>query len=315
MLFSSYAFRGRRHIRRFAVALIGFVSVVATFSVVELVRTYALGGGTSWSSLDGVKFEKLIAGTVHRSSPSSPIAGCVRPRLDAVVVGEDRKSSAPSPLRCDDDEINWILASNGTFRIEAATRRRHGDILCQFMPILRNGDDFRLTRGQPLKPMLDGSSLTADAFETRCVGSDGSVHVGIYSGVAFNPAVTERCRQRPPAENKMADVEDEDILDILIFGFDSVSRLSWMRQLPETYRYIVEQLGAVIVEGYNIVGDGTPQALLPLLTGRTETELPEARRGFKGARTVDDHPWIWRRLMRERGYATQWGEDGAAIGT
>ena len=80
-------------------------------------------------------------------------------------------------------------------------------------------------------------------------------------------------------------------------------------------RYFVEQLGAVVVKGYNIVGDGTPQALLPMLTGRTETELPEARRGFKGARTVDDHPWIWRRLMRERGYATQWGEDGAQIGT
>jgi len=315
MPFSSYAFRGRRHIRRITVALIGFVSMVTTFAVVQLVRTYALGGGASWLSLDGDAFTKPIADTRQRSSPSSLLAGCVRPRLDAVVVGEDRKLSAAPPLRCDDDEPNWISASNGTFRIEAATRRRHGDILCQYMPILRNGDDFRLKLGQPIKPMLNGSRLTADAFETRCVGSNGKVHVGIYSGVAPNSAVIERCRRQPPTGNKASNVKNDDVLDILIFGFDSVSRLSWMRQLPETYRYVVEQLGAVVVEGYNIVGDGTPQALLPLLTGRTETELPEARRGFDGARTVDDHPWIWRRLMHERGYATQWGEDGAAIGT
>ena len=63
-----------------------------------------------------------------------------------------------------------------------------------------------------------------------------------------------------------------------------------------------------------MLGDGTPQALLPLLTGRTETELPEARRGFEGATTVDDHPWIWRQL-KDAGYVTQWAEDSAEIGT
>ena len=48
--------------------------------------------------------------------------------------------------------------------------------------------------------------------------------------------------------------------------------------------------------GYNIVGDGTPAALLPILTGKTETELPEARRGYSGANTVDGFPWIWKKF-------------------
>ena len=48
------------------------------------------------------------------------------------------------------------------------------------------------------------------------------------------------------------------------------------------------------MEGYNIVGDGTPQALLPMLTGHTEAELPEARRGQDYANHVDGHPWIWK---------------------
>jgi hypothetical protein len=48
--------------------------------------------------------------------------------------------------------------------------------------------------------------------------------------------------------------------------------------------------------GYNIVGDGTPAALLPILTGQTEQELPEARRGHVSAETVDRFPWIWKKF-------------------
>jgi hypothetical protein len=48
--------------------------------------------------------------------------------------------------------------------------------------------------------------------------------------------------------------------------------------------------------GYNIVGDGTPAALFPILTGQTEKELPESRRGHPDAETVDGFPWIWKQF-------------------
>ena len=50
--------------------------------------------------------------------------------------------------------------------------------------------------------------------------------------------------------------------------------------------------------GYNIVGDGTPAALLPILTGKMEEELPEARRGFPGVKHVDGHPFVWKNFTR-----------------
>ena len=95
-------------------------------------------------------------------------------------------------------------------------------------------------------------------------------------------------------------------------GGDASSRYDYRVLL--SHAFIVHELGASVFSGYNVLGDGTPQALLPLLTGRTETELPEARRGFEGATTVDDHPWIWRQL-KDAGYVTQWAEDSAEIGT
>lgn len=85
--------------------------------------------------------------------------------------------------------------------------------------------------------------------------------------------------------------------------------------MPRSTDYFLQQLGgAVMLERHNIVGDGTPQNLLPMLTGKTEIELPEARRGFPGASTVDNHPWIWKDF-ETAGYVTQWGEDKQQFGT
>lgn len=56
-------------------------------------------------------------------------------------------------------------------------------------------------------------------------------------------------------------------LNVLIFGFDSLSRMTFMRKLPKSYNKL-KSLNALILEGYNIIGDGTPQALIPILTGK-----------------------------------------------
>jgi hypothetical protein len=101
--------------------------------------------------------------------------------------------------------------------------------------------------------------------------------------------------------------------NVLMFGFDSVSRMSWIRMLPKAYAYMIKE-GFIVLKGYNIVGDGTPQALLPMLTGHTETELPEARRGFPDATHVDHFPWIWKDY-KNNGFVTQWAEDMQSIGT
>lgn len=53
-----------------------------------------------------------------------------------------------------------------------------------------------------------------------------------------------------------------------MFGFDSLSRNTFIRKLPKSYDYIKSQLNSVVLEGYNIVGDGTPQAIIPILTGK-----------------------------------------------
>ena len=66
-------------------------------------------------------------------------------------------------------------------------------------------------------------------------------------------------------------------------------------------------------QGYGILGDGTPAALMPILLGKREEELPEARRGFHGAVSLDRFPWVWNKF-KEMGYATMWSEPAPEMG-
>lgn len=127
-------------------------------------------------------------------------------------------------------------------------------------------------------------------------------------------------------------------LNVVMFGFDSLSHNMWKRLLPKTYKYVVKDLRGIALNGYNIVGDGTPQALIPILTGRTElgkvlngtriiviklirvfclllTELPDTRKRMgKDAQYVNVYPFIWNDFQRN-GYVTGFAEDMIQINT
>lgn len=70
----------------------------------------------------------------------------------------------------------------------------------------------------------------------------------------------------------------------------------------------------ISLPGYNIVGDGTPQAFIPILTAQTEVELPMTRKRYSDANYVDVYPMIWKNFSKA-GYVTLYAEDSAAVGT
>ena len=90
--------------------------------------------------------------------------------------------------------------------------------------------------------------------------------------------------------------------------------MSFRRKLPETVKFLEKTLGSVVLNGYNIVGDGTPQAFIPILTAQTETELPLTRKRYPKANYVDDvYPFIWKNYS-DQGYVTMYAEDAFNIG-
>ncbi|KAK6194415.1 hypothetical protein SNE40_000052 [Patella caerulea] len=101
-------------------------------------------------------------------------------------------------------------------------------------------------------------------------------------------------------------------MNVLFFGLDSMSQLSFRRKLPKTMKYL-QELKSVTLNGYNIVGDATTAALIPMLTGKTEVELPEVRKSEMESEMVDVYPLIWKKFQDD-GYVTMFAEDEPTIG-
>ena len=107
----------------------------------------------------------------------------------------------------------------------------------------------------------------------------------------------------------------QEKLNVVMIGLDSLARVAWYDQLPKTVTFIEDHPSSFIMNGYNVIGDGTTAALLALLTGYQDYELPEARRGFEKAQHIDGFPFIWNALKQQSKYVTLYDEDQPSIGT
>ena len=290
----------RRTIRRLVLMAVSLIFVVSLYLTIR-------------GSVHTASQRHVIRSSPHLKSRDAIVATdyvdelfteCRRPTMDLWHPYMKQHFVVPSPLHCDEAPENWVYVDNSTFRISPMAIEKHGKIMCEYRPVVRISDSMQ-NLGEPIRPFVDGSPIQSDFFEARCLSYKGEVYKNLHAAIKPLDSVKGRGKSLP--SNAMG-------LNILMFGFDSVSRLNWMRNLPKSHEYFTNVLNGVTLEGYNIVGDGTPQALLPILTGQKEEELSEARRGFPGASNVDGHPWIWKDFQ-DIGYATQWGEDGAHIGT
>ncbi|KAI5694367.1 hypothetical protein M8J75_015645 [Diaphorina citri] len=124
-------------------------------------------------------------------------------------------------------------------------------------------------------------------WDNHVVAEDGTEWDNHVVGIRTDQEIKEKADWSKSSEASMK-------LNVLIFGFDSMSRLNFIRQLPKSYT-VLKSMNAIVLEGYNIVGDGTPQALIPMLTGFTELELPDTRRRMGSrAQYCDVYPFIWK---------------------
>lgn len=100
----------------------------------------------------------------------------------------------------------------------------------------------------------------------------------------------------------------EDLLNVIILGFDQVSRANFIRLFRKTFHYLRSDLDAIDLQGFNKVGDATLNNTLALLTGHNFPELKNNPKWWKGDGFFDDCPWIWKNFS-ERGYITEYADD------
>ncbi|XP_060603128.1 uncharacterized protein LOC132756151 [Ruditapes philippinarum] len=221
---------------------------------------------------------------------------CVHPDL-SIWNDFDVRSVSNKNVTCGNADDEWVYTGNGKFYISSVAVKRYGEINCTYIPISNFNDNYK--RLKPIYPMLNNSDLRTDAFKVLCKSANGSKYDNYHACISIN---------KQPTANQ-SEISNENKFNVMILGLDSFSRQMFQRLLPKTHEYFTKTLHGSLLEGYNIVGDGTTRNLMPMFTGKRMTEIPEIRRGFPGARHVDEVlDFVWKKY-ENNSYVTQWAED------
>ncbi|XP_046398824.1 uncharacterized protein LOC124165441 [Ischnura elegans] len=170
------------------------------------------------------------------------------------------------------------------------------------------------------------------------------LHVKLESPIEFRNAtkvnsdfVAVECRRSPNGEviykmfhSQVPALASKDLSgrkkgpSILILAFDSMSRLNFINQLPNTYRFLEETLKSYKFLGLTKTGDNTYPNIMPLLSGLAafrEVYGDQVPSGipFWGPKSwrhenFDDVPFVWKNFSRA-GYVTMYAEDLPYIST
>ncbi|XP_042893916.1 uncharacterized protein LOC122267820 isoform X1 [Penaeus japonicus] len=189
-------------------------------------------------------------------------------------------------------------------------------LMCEYQGIVRveqNPDNFTMDCDK--KFSLKEKVLLTDAITT--IDEDG-VFVTCHSNVRKLYETVHYFLQPRRSEAKRKLFQEKyggqrgDMLSVLIMGIDSVSRANMRRNMPKTFHFLKDELGALDFQAFNKVADNTNPNMAASLMGLTEKELTET---CQPKRTkFDDCPLIWKNFS-DAGYITVYGEDDPYSGS
>ena len=276
--------------------------------------------------------QPYVPRALNSSSSTSTPAGCVpafarhnTTTTNAKSKTREKKTKRKQCKRTAQD-AEWLrIESDATVVFNYAHLREHSldkDLSCSYATIEWDRDDFNYKRGS-YTPIRNGSKLDYsndhEFFHVRCTTTELFGAFLLWSSKSPNAEFnTVHARIFRAEENHPENQEKPAPISVFMLGMDSVSTSDWLSLLPKSSAFLFgDTLNATLLSMYNIVGDGTPAALVPLLTGKHEHQLPITLRSAEPtAAFVDDaYPFVWRNFSNELNYSTMFTEDWPSIGT
>lgn len=233
--------------------------------------------------------------------------GCKMPYLDPFSLEATKFDKDVETVACDADGGDWVECHFAECSVTNRILRQMVDIACIYKDIVFvNDDKYYLGDAVKLygveKYILNASDYVRVSCTATLIGSRVLMKSRWYGYKAGYRPVKH---QVVPPENS---------INIFMLLIDSASRNHFIRRMPLSYKMLKDELRAVIMENYNIVGDGTARALYPILTGHNDFEMDDYRKTPKNTRRVDPKPFLFT-FLKERGYRTAYYEDMPYIGT
>ncbi|KAJ3655287.1 hypothetical protein Zmor_014422 [Zophobas morio] len=276
--------------------------LLVLFSIFLIIILFTVTRNSPINDVDRKFRLEKIDELIH--SQASSLA-CKQPRLPVFSSEIMKFIHEEPPIVCSSAGKDWVKCEGSECKIEEHIKEKFGRVTCTFTDIIRV-NDFESTNGETTESDSYYKLEASDVVRVLCKSSN-SQWSSTLTGIRLDQSVWTRANWNnlPPTATKF---------NVLMFGFDSISRNSFIRKLPKSYDYLTKILHGDVLQGYNIIGDGTPQALIPILTGKTELELPDTRKRFSNTKFVNSYPFIWNDY-KDAGYVTAFFEDVPELGT
>ncbi|XP_054711269.1 uncharacterized protein LOC129220863 [Uloborus diversus] len=190
--------------------------------------------------------------------------------------------------------------------MKMAIYRAKGPFICCYRSVFRENDgktDNEVGFGKVCSKFNSTVDIKDDFIKVECRHPNRTVfYAEFHSFIHDHSKVEDRCKKHKNPD-----------YSVMVIGLDALSRMNMHRQLTKTYRYLIENMKAIEMYGFNKVGDNTFPNLVPLLLGYDERELPEVC--WKSNHDpLDNCTFLWKRFA-SAGYRTFYAEDTPHIST
>lgn len=153
----------------------------------------------------------------------------------------------------------------------------------------------------------DTIEMQHEFIRVTCMSnSDGKIYTNYHSFILPDHARSQSLEVKYLNYKSTVD----ETMNVVMLGLDSISRLNFLRQMPKTLRYLVDDLKAVDLMGYNKVADNTFVNIVPMTLGKFLEELPWNE--TLAHLPFDKYNFIWKQFA-DKGYHTLYAEDAPKI--
>ncbi|KAL8568849.1 hypothetical protein ACOMHN_053847 [Nucella lapillus] len=182
---------------------------------------------------------------------------------------------------------------------------------CQYQIVTREGlhSDFAFAYGEMGEEFDSDIEMKDEFIRIYCYShSGGIISTTFHAFILPKEDVENRCHIK--LKNHVKRHHPKEVLNVQMIGVDSVSRLNLMRQMPRTREFLLKELQAVEMVGYNKVADNTFVNIVPMMAGQFVEELPWDETMVNAS--FDNFTFIWKNFSKA-GYRTLYAEDAPKI--
>ncbi|XP_052777656.1 uncharacterized protein LOC128214974 [Mya arenaria] len=201
--------------------------------------------------------------------------------------------------------VNWTVAR--TMAVDGKVK------YCTFTPVYR--PNYKPTNNNYLRyleesdPFVNSVKVSHEFVKTTCYNNmEKNIYNNFHAFIQRNDSLDSMLKDKLLRHIVRDKITER--LNVMMIGMDSVSRLSFNRQMVKTKEFLEKELDAFDMSGYNKVADNTFINIVPMTMGKFVFEMPWDE--SQSSVPFDNFEFIWNKYSNS-GYRTFYAEDAPEI--